>query len=383
MTSATTFRIWAGDGRSRGIQSSDSVLVNELADGVLLSSIWSEFQSALSLYNQQRTAITNLLCYRTVNAADAVPQATGGERFEEATEYGVPRGIGDIGYLKLGYSFKDYDLALRMTWKYLRDATSDQVQTRIARALEADNRLVSGTILNRLFSNVVRTNEFGHSVYGLYNADGTVPPAHMGQTFDGTHTHMLTTSSTTLDAEDVELGLRHIRHHGYGTTQAAKFLLLMNPVDVEACGITSWRAGIAYAAGKIPKFDFIVSSNAPAYLSNETVHGATPPAEYNGLPVTGSYGSALLVESYFIPQGYAAIAASAGPGSDDNVIGFREHINPAYQGLRALPEHWQDYPLIESYLMRGFGVGVRHRGAAVALQITTNASYTPPTTILT
>lgn len=128
----------------------------------------------------------------------------------------------------------------------------------------------------------------------------------------------------------------------------------------------------------IPKFDFIASSNAPAYLSNEEVHGAKPPPDYNGLPVTGSYGNALLIESYFIPSGWAAVVASGGPDSDDNPVGFREHVNPAYQGLRVIPGHWQDYPIIESFLARGFGVGCRHRGAALAFQITANASYTPP-----
>ena len=152
----------------------------------------------------------------------------------------------------------------------------------------------------------------------------------------------------------------------------------MHPNDVENSLITSWRAGVEYATGKKPKFDFIPSSNAPARISNETVQGAVPPADYNGLNVTGSYGNALLIESYFIPVGWVAIVASGGTDSTDNPVGFREHVNPAYQGLRVIPGHWQDYPLIESYLARGFGVGVRHRGAALGFQITGSASYTPP-----
>jgi hypothetical protein len=38
-----------------------------------------------------------------------------------------------------------------------------------------------------------------------------------------------------------------------------------------------------------------------------------------------------------------------------------------------------DAILQDSFYARGFGVGVRHRGAAVVTQVTTNASYTPPT----
>jgi hypothetical protein len=33
---------------------------------------------------------------------------------------------------------------------------------------------------------------------------------------------------------------------------------------------------------------------------------------------------------------------------------------------------------VDSFFARGFGVGTRHRGAAVVTQITTNAAYTPP-----
>lgn len=379
MAEALKLHIWGGDGRARGYQASDSVLVNELADGVTLEQIWGEVADALDLYNRERSAITNLLCYRTTNAAEAVAQNIGTEKFEEATEYGVPRGIGDIGYLKLGMSLKDYDLGLRMSWKYLRDATSDQVQNRISRALESDNRLVTGTILNRLFSNVTRTNEFGHSVFGLWSGDGMVPPPHLGKSFDGSHTHLLPTGSTTLDSEDVEIGINHVRQHGYGGAQAARFLLLMNPNDVETSGITAWRAGVSYrSGGPLPKWDFIPSSNAPARLTAERVEGAVPPPDYYGLECAGSYGNSLLIQSYFIPSGYAAVVASGGPGSESNPIALREHTNPRYQGLRLLPGRDREYPLIESYMLRTFGVGVRHRGAACCFQITTNPTYTPP-----
>ena len=61
-----------------------------------------------------------------------------------------------------------------------------------------------------------------------------------------------------------------------------------------------------------------------------------------------------------------------------NPVGFREHVNPAYQGLRHIPDNGP-YPIQSSFFGRGFGTGVRHRGAAVVCQITTNGSYTAPT----
>jgi hypothetical protein len=360
-----------------GTQTHGDVLVNQLADGVSLDVIWDELTDALTEYNRHRSAIANLLSYKTVNAADAVPQDVQAELFEEATEFGTPRGISDPSYLKLGYSFKDHDLALRMTWRYLRDATREQVDNRITRAFEADNRLVTGTILQRLFSNVVRTNDFGLNCYGLWNADGQVPPSHLGRTFDGAHTHFLTTQSVTLDPVHVEAGINHVKEHGYGSTQSARFLLLVHPNDLESSKLTSWRAGVTFDTNKTPKYDFIPSSNAPARLTSERVEGAAPPPDYNGLEVTGSYGKALVIESYFIPAGWAAIVATSGPNSESNPVGFREHTNPAYRGLRAIPGVGP-YPIQESFLARSFGVGVRHRGAALAIQITGSASYTPP-----
>lgn len=362
----------------KGYATSGSVLVNQTNDGVPLGVIWDEINSILDLYNGERSTLASLLSYPTTNVADAVSQAVNNEKFEPATEFGVPQGIAEPTYLKLGYGFRDYDLALRMTWLYARDASAEQIRNRVSRALAADNKLVNGTILNRLFSNTSYTNDFGQTVYGLWNADGMVPAPHAGNVFDGAHQHFFSTQSTSVDADDIEMAIHHIKEHGYGTTQAAQFLLLMNPSDVETSLITSWRAGVAYTTGKTPKWDFIPSSNAPAYLSNESVRGAAPPADFAGLPVTGSYGHALLIESYFIPAGWCAVVASGGANSEDNPIGFRHHQNPAYQGLRAIPGHWQDYPLIESFLARGFGVGVRHRSAAVALQISGAPTYTPP-----
>jgi len=249
----------------------------------------------------------------------------------------------------------------------------------VARILAGDNQLVNGSILQRLLDPTVRVNDWGHNVYGVYNAD-MKPPDYLGKTFTSDHQHYLTTTTTTLDSLHVEAGINHVKEHGYGTT-SGRFLLLMHPNDVQSSLITSWRAGKEYrTGGPLPKFDFIVSSNAPAYLSNETVHGATPPPDYAGLPVTGSYAGALLIESYYVPAGYVIIAATGGVGSDNNPVGFREHKTPAYRGLRVIPGP-DLYPVQEHFYARGFGTGVRHRGAAVAVQITGSSSYTPPVII--
>ncbi|MCB8043602.1 hypothetical protein JM654_03680 [Microbacterium oxydans] len=43
------------------------------------------------------------------------------------------------------------------------------------------------------------------------------------------------------------------------------------------------------------------------------------------------------------------------------------------------PNDGSRYPLVNSYFTRGFGVGVRHRGAAAVMQIKASGSYQNPT----
>lgn len=51
----------------------------------------------------------------------------------------------------MGYKFDDYDKASRWTRFFLRDSTAEQVRAILYYALEADNKLTTGTILQRLF----------------------------------------------------------------------------------------------------------------------------------------------------------------------------------------------------------------------------------------
>jgi hypothetical protein len=367
--------------KGQGISTRGDVLVNMTADGVDLNDIWAEVQDVLTIYNEERSAIRNLCSFRTLNAADAIPQSITSESFEEATEFGIPRAVRPpADWLKLGYSFKDFDLSLRSTWKFLREATAEQIQAGVTRILEADNKNVSGSVLNRLFNPATELNEWQHTCYGLWNADGMVPPPYLGTTFTGSHTHYLTSGSTTLDSADLEVMMHHIREHGYGIDpNSAQLVTFMNPSDFEASLITTWRAGKEYrSGGPVPEWDFIPSALQPTYISNEIIQGPVPPADYNGLRVWGSYGYTLLVQSAYVPTNYVAVVATSGPNAEANPVGFREHVNAAYQGLRHIPGHGP-YPLVDSFFARGFGVGTRHRGAAAVMRLTTSTTYTAPT----
>ena len=67
-----------------------------------------------------------------------------------------------------------------------------------------------------------------------------------------------------------------------------------------------------------------------------------------GLQVLGGYGDAWLIQSHYVPSGYVIVAATGGLDSDMNPVGFREHVNAAYQGLRQIPGRGP-YPLVDSF----------------------------------
>lgn len=373
--------IFGGDS---GYNDSGGALVNRTADGVDLNTIWAEVAQVLDLYNRERSALTQLLSYSTTAVAEPIPQSMSSESFERASEYGEPTGVREPAEaLLVGYDFIDFDKASRFTWRFLRDAPAEQVRAVVNRVLEADNKLVATTILDRLLNPAERANEHQHRVFGLYTGDdGITPPPHLGRTFPQNTTHYLASGTVRIDSEDVETMIRLVTAKGYG--RGGQLLLLANPIDGEM--IETWRAGEPSRPREggetddvLARHDFVRSATAPAYLTQDNIVGKVAPGELHGLPVTGSYGPAWLIQSEFVPAGYVAVVASGGPNSPANPVAVRQHPNTAYQGLRVIPGRDQRYPLQDSFFARGFGTGVRHRGAAAVTQVTLSSTYTAPT----
>lgn len=359
-------------GGAKGTNTLGDVLT-QTADGRDLNEIWAEYQRTLQFWNDSRTALVSALTFAVTNPIEDVPQLTTDD-FEEASEFGVPKGIRGADYFSMGYDFRWYDLAVRYTWQFLAEASAGQVDALHNTALEADNRLIFTKVLKAIFNNVNRTatiRQTAVNVYPFYNADGTVPPQWKNTTHSGSHTHYLISGAGTVDSGDLTAMEDHLRHHGYGPDSGSTLILLCN--RQEASKIRGFRvlAGDAY--------DFVPAPGGPPALLTGSVVGATPPTAVNGLPVIGQYGPWLIVEDDWIQAGYLFGFATGGVNAARNPVGLREHQNASLRGLRLIRGDQGGYPLIDSYYNRGFGTGVRHRGAGIVMQIAASGSYTIPT----
>lgn len=362
---------------ARGFNSVGDVLT-QTADGRDLNSIWQDMAASMDLWNQPRTNLVNFLSYRVNQPVEDVGQVVGDD-FEEASEFGVPKSIRGGSYFSMGFPFKWYDLAERYTWQYLSEATAAQVQNVHNMVFEADNRLVFNTVMKTIFNSAngttdIRGNAF--NVYKFYNADGTVPPSYKSYTFNGTHTHYLTSGAATVDGQDLIDMEDHLVHHGYGTQNGSRLILLVNRAQLATIRTFRVSTGAPY--------DFIPAQGQPPFLLPTNTGGIAPPqqvaSQMSGLRVAGTYGNWTIIEEDYIPSGYMFGFATGGVLQATNPVGVREHQNAGLRGLRLLKGPNNDYPLIDAYYARGFGCGVRHRGAGVVMQVTAAGSYTIPTT---
>ncbi|MGB2791261.1 MAG: hypothetical protein WBC29_01790 [Candidatus Moraniibacteriota bacterium] len=364
-------------GAERGYNVEADTLITQTTDGRDLNSLWEEFRTVVGMHNEKRQTLIDLLTFPVQNVIEDVPQI-GGDDFEEASEFGVPKGIrSSLTYFSMGYDFKWYDLAARFTWKFLAEASAQQVESIHQSALEADNRLIFRKVMGTLFRNTNRAANIkgqNYTVYALYNADGTVPPEYAGNTFDGTHSHYLVSGAAAIDPGDLEESIEHLRHHGYSAANGTDLVFLMN--ETEARVVRNFRAGTNGAT-----YDFVPAVGSPAMIvpNQQGLIGAQTGDSYKGLTVIGSYGPARIVAEDYIPSGYVVLLGTGGAANLQNPIGIREHANTGLRGLRLIAGDRAAYPLVNSYYNRGFGTGIRQRGGAVVTQIKASGGYTIPT----
>lgn len=358
----------------RGTNTQGDVLTQTI-DGRDLNTIWAEFQQVITLHNSERQRIVDLLTFSVTQPIEDVP-IIGGDDFEEASEFGEPKGIRAGDYFSMGYDFKWYDLAIRYTWKYLAEASAAQVEGLNNLALEADSRLVFNKVLKAIFNNVNRSTDIRQNainVLPFYNGDGTVPPKYKNTTFTGSETHYVVSGGATVDSGDLDDMEAKLVNKGYGRQAGSSLVLLANRAQVAT--IRNFR--VATGAS----FDFIPAQGQAPFLLPANVggiQGRQPSAQYNGMPVAGQYGPWTVIEEDYIPVGYLFGFATGGQAQATNPVGLREHANTGLRGLRLAKGRDNDYPLIDSFYNRGFGTGVRHRGAGVVTQIKAAGSYDIP-----
>jgi hypothetical protein len=350
-------------------------VVTRTADGRELNDIWDEFQATIAIQNASRQRIIDLLTFPVSQVIEDVPQF-GTEEFEEASQYGVPKGVRPTtNILSLGYTFKWYDIANRFTWQFLAEASAQRVEAVHQQVLDADNRKIFQEVMRTLFRPTNRTANIrgqNFNVFTFWNGDGTVPPAYKTNTFPGTHTHFRTSGAAVVTSGDLDEIEDDFKSHGYSAANGSTMILLANVVEANV--IRNFRV----ATGA--RYDFIPAAGTNALIVSDEVvlAGGQPAANFRGLNVIGKYGSLLIIEEEYVPPAYLVALVSGGPENLQNPIGLREHANASLRGLRLVKGREPDYPLIDSYYVRGFGTGVRQRGAGLVMQITTNGAYAAP-----
>lgn len=353
----------------RGFNELEGVIRQSL-DGSDLRAMWREFQATLALWNRQREPLLNFLSRNVSANTERVFYPTS-ENFEEATEFGEPKGIRLGKPFIMGFDFKWYDVAIRYTWMFLAESEAEQIRGINNTALEGDRNLLFTKIMKTLFNPTNSSaviNEQNVNVYKLYNADGTVPPAWKTMTHTSAHTHYLSSGAATIDAGDIETITEHLYHHGYSVSTTNRMILLVNRQE----GAVIRKFKVATGAD----YDFIPSSNygGGVILPTGTVI-AQPAGQVPG--EIGTYGPWHVVEDDFMPAGYVVGFVSGGESNVLNLVGIREHENTGLRGLRLVKGPDRDYPLTDSFYLHGFGTGIRHRGAGVVMQITAGAYATP------
>jgi hypothetical protein len=362
----------------RGIHAAGDILT-ATADGMDLNVLWNEFQASLAIQNERRDRLVRLLTYPVTQASENVFQSGAQAEFEDSTEYGLP-----VGYrpsatsATMGYDFKWKDLGGYFTWQFLAEAPASQVQAFNNMAIEADNRTIFNKVMNTLFNNTRRANKEGNIVFPFYNGQTVdafdTPPQYGATVHAAGHNHFLTVGAT-LEPVDVEGMQDHLTHHGYSTARGNTLVLMVNQAQGDV--MRNWRST---ANGGTGRYDFVPSAQTPSFLMpvNLRTEGGAPPSTYTGFDVIGQYGQFIIIQDDYVPASYMVGFATGGEDSLPNPIAFREHTQAGLRGLRLVKGRTPDYPLIDSVYNRGFGTGVRYRGAAVVAQLTAGA-YSIPT----
>jgi hypothetical protein len=363
-------------GGDRGFHAAADI-VTQTQDGMDINTLWDTYQRWLDSWNSARETLVNFFTYNTTASFENVWQGGSQADFEDATEFGEPVGARPTSTpAVMGFPFKWSDLAGRFTWQFLANAPASQVDSFANMAMEADSRLVFLRVMRALFSNVRGVNKEGQTTFPFYSGvAGDKPPTYKMTVFADSHNHFVTSGTATVTPANLEALIGLLEEHGYTKANGYDSVVLVNKAQGNT--IRNFRS---VANGGTGLYDFVVAQGAPSFLIPTTMvtEGGRPPATVNGLTVIGSYGDATIIQEDYIPAGYMVAIVTGGEQNLSNPLAFREHPTATLRGLRLVKGRNPDYPLIDSFYIRGCGVGVRHRGAGAVMQVSTNPTYAIP-----
>lgn len=378
----------------KGYQASGDILTRT-RDGQDLNAIWDAYQAALAEFNATRQPLINLLSFTTTNIIEDLVQP-GQERFEEASEFGIPVAIKPQPTVTArAYPFKWYDTRAGYTFQFLAGgpsqsagASQSQLDTVLNQVMEADNQLQFDQVMKALFNNANRTTLIdgtSYTVTALYNADSSYIPPYRGTTFPGSHTHYTATGSAQawiFDPDDFTTLAARVEEHGYSRANGYNVVFLMNPTDAAAT-VQRFVRNVAFSTSTVVSlYDFMPSGGSNLVIQLPPGYtmfpNSLPPNTFAGMDVIGSWGPYLIVTDAQIPAGYMVAVGTRGQSTATNVIGIREHANAGLRGVVLRPGNNGNYPLIDSFYIRGLGSAVGPRGAAAIMQ--NAAAYSVPST---
>jgi hypothetical protein len=212
-------------------------------------------------------------------------------------------------------------------------------------------------VLTRFVSKMMTTPGASNAGYGFYNGQFaaeeqlTAPPRYQQQTFASGHSHYLTSATAnTLIINDLVGMKQTIRHHG----NKGPILGFINSDTVAVLE-------------KLAQFTSTSLVRSPI-TDQVAVQGFTDAFQLFGV---------IYHVSELIPANYVLMVESNDAETQRPLIMFEP---AAMRGLRLHPGPMNDYPIIESFWDRWFGLKVFRRGAGASMWFGAHsASYTSPT----